>query len=67
MHSRSSRTPAILALDRAYEALSSAATELTLAAALVPTDDALGSEVLILGRAIELEMLAVHDVIRRHC
>jgi hypothetical protein len=66
MCSQANRTLAILALDRAYEALCAAAAELTLAAALARTDGTLGPDTVILARAIEVETLAVHDVIRRH-
>jgi hypothetical protein len=64
VHYQSKRTLAILALDLAHEAFEAAATELTLAVALAP--DALGSDALILARAIELQTLAVHAAIRRH-
>jgi hypothetical protein len=54
------------ALQRAFDALNDAATDLTIAGVLAPRRNPLATESLILAEAVESEVAAVLAVLQRH-
>lgn len=59
------QTVLLIMLDRAFDALCSASSALTLAAKLPETPEAVAREAEVLANATDLEAQAVHAVIRR--